>query len=656
MKKLYSLALRLVMLLVATQVFAATSVSRHGITWTWVEDLTVGTYANGDPYVVAPSGLTMTSISPLSVVDTGRTINGTMINPTAGASVEQGFDSGILGFNAAKNDGRPNGNDLSVGNPLSVPAGSSVVSTESRPTYATNETRLLNAAVLTVVATEPAAGSFRPPYCGTDKTPHWNVSDLDYSVLQSVAPVAATPSLATIEAYNERVWIEIRTSWVGRQMHPENNQPDYGEDICKQTGDQLLSTHLNYTNEQKETMVIRLVQYGLDIYGAAVTGGTWNADGGHNQGRKGVLMFAGYLLGDTNILAYGDADLHYIFQEDQQSFTVDASQMSVTPASTESRPLAPYGGGGSAPYISPYTSTVTISNATPAVIGWTGHGLMEQLPIYFTTTGELPAPLEPATIYWISATGLATDSFQIAAYGKFRGSAQPASINTTSAGSGTHTAHYAMLGVADWGIRHSSAPTSDGANWDSVYRSTNTNVWRAHCLAMRMLDGGAAITTWNWAPYFDYNDRAFESAPPNTSSFSYNMWAVYRNPSAGPTVASATVNAAGTSLTIEFTASCTNGAGGAGGMVLYVNGTPVSTTYSSGSGSTTYVYTVPVVGVGATLSLSYTQPGNGIESTVGGVDVDSFSGLGVANNSTQQQPAVMSNGSRQRLFPGGGGF
>lgn len=91
-------------------------------------------------------------------------------------------------------------------------------------------------------------------------------------------------------------------------------------------------------------------------------------------------------------------------------------------------------------------------------------------------------------------------------------------------------------------------------------------------------------------------------------------------------------------------------------MSLSVNGTPVSTTYSSGSGSTTYVYTVPVVGVGATLSLSYTQPGNGIEATVGGVDVDSFSGLGVANNSTQQQPAAMSNGSRQRLFPGGGGF
>lgn len=649
----------LFLLLVAPHLMhAATSVSRHGITWTWAEDLTVGTYANGDPYVVAPSGLTMTSISPLSVVDTGRTINGTMVNPSAGETAEQGFDSTAFFFNATLNDGRPGGADMSVGNPLLVAAGSSVVSTESVPSPPTgsNISKILNAAVLTVVASAPAAGSFRPPYCGTDKTHNWNLSDLDYSVLKSYAPVTGTPSLSTVEAYNERVWIEVTTNWAGRYLHPVNNQPDYGREMCDRTGQQLLSAHLNYTNEQKETMVVRLVQYGLDIYGAAVSGATWNADGGHNQGRKAVLVFAGYLLGDASILAYGDADLHYIFQEDQQSFEVESSQLSVTPYTGDGRPRAPYGGGAAAPYTSPYTSTVTVSNATPAVVGWTSHGLLAQVPVYFTTTGTLPEPLQPDTTYWVSSTGLATDSFQISLYGRFSGASQPASINTTTAGSGVHTAHYAMLGLPDWGIRHSSVPTTDGANWDSYYRESNTPYWRAHCLAIRSIGAGEAITTWNWAPYFDYMDRAFEVSVPNPSSFSYNMWAVYRDPSAGPTVSSATINSAGTSLTLVFTASCTNGAGGGNGMSLSVNGTPVSTTYSSGSGSTTYVYTVPVVGVGATLSLSYTQPGNGIEATVGGVDVDSFSGLGVANNSTQQQPAAMSNGSRQRLFPGGGGF
>ena len=45
---------------------AATSVSQFGITWTFDGDYTVGQYANGDNYVVAPSGLTIVDISPAS--------------------------------------------------------------------------------------------------------------------------------------------------------------------------------------------------------------------------------------------------------------------------------------------------------------------------------------------------------------------------------------------------------------------------------------------------------------------------------------------------------------------------------------------------------------------------------------------------------------
>ena len=42
--------------------FGATSVSRHGITWTFDRDRVTGQYANGDPWVVGP--VVITAISP----------------------------------------------------------------------------------------------------------------------------------------------------------------------------------------------------------------------------------------------------------------------------------------------------------------------------------------------------------------------------------------------------------------------------------------------------------------------------------------------------------------------------------------------------------------------------------------------------------------
>jgi hypothetical protein len=497
----------------------STSVTQFGITWTWVEDLTVGQYANGDYYVVAPSGITITEILPASAVDSGRTKNGSMVNPTAGNSASQGFDSSAGGFSSALNAALPGGSALSVGNPLVVAAGSSIVSCESvaSPPTGSNISKLLNGAVLTVVAAAPPANSFRPPYCGTDKTHNWNVSDLDYSILSSLSQVgSSTPALATVEGYFERPWFEVRTNYEGRYLHPYNNQPDYGRDMAERVGNAYLSLHLNYSNAEKETLMVRLVQYGLDIYGAAVSGGTWGADGGHNVGRKSALLLAGLTFNDANILAYGDAAQNFIFQEDRQTFYVSAATMDVTPLTSDGRARAPYGGGASATYTSPYTATVTISNATPAVVSWTAHGLLKQVPIYFTTTGSLPSPLTPNTIYWISDTGFSTDSFQICATGRLNGGSQAASINTTNAGSGVHTANYAMLGVAEWGEKHNTTPTRDGANWTAYYREINTKPGVGLALAAHLTTG--AVAAWNWAAYFDYIDRAKDDAGSTNNS------------------------------------------------------------------------------------------------------------------------------------------
>jgi hypothetical protein len=87
------------------------------------------------------------------------------------------------------------------------------------------------------------------------------------------------------------------------------------------------------------------------------------------------------------------------------------------------------------------SSTVTISNASPGVITWNAHGLSNGTGVYLTTTGTLPTGLSPSTVYYV--VGATTNTFTLAA------TVGGTAINTSSAGSGTHTAH-TSAGVVSW--------------------------------------------------------------------------------------------------------------------------------------------------------------------------------------------------------------
>lgn len=75
----------------------------------------------------------------------------------------------------------------------------------------------------------------------------------------------------------------------------------------------------------------------------------------------------------------------------------------------------------------------SISNATPAVITATAHTLTPGVRLRFTTTGTLPTGLSLNTDYYIIATGITPNTFQV--------SLTPggAAVATSSAGSGTHS-------------------------------------------------------------------------------------------------------------------------------------------------------------------------------------------------------------------------
>jgi hypothetical protein len=77
--------------------------------------------------------------------------------------------------------------------------------------------------------------------------------------------------------------------------------------------------------------------------------------------------------------------------------------------------------------------TVTISNAAPAVVTGNGHGLAIGNKVKFTTTGALPSPLVAGTEYFVISAGFTANAFQISQ------TSGGAAINTTTAGTGTHT-------------------------------------------------------------------------------------------------------------------------------------------------------------------------------------------------------------------------
>jgi hypothetical protein len=111
-------------------------------------------------------------------------------------------------------------------------------------------------------------------------------------------------------------------------------------------------------------------------------------------------------------------------------------------------------------YATASSSTVTITNASPGVVSWTAHGLSAGTRVIFSTTGALPTGLTAGTTYYVISAGLAADSFRVST------SLGGTAVNTSSAGSGTHTCYAGyyqrpirVAGRAEW----SSGLTSAGA-------------------------------------------------------------------------------------------------------------------------------------------------------------------------------------------------
>lgn len=300
----------------------ASSLSQFGITWTFDRPYEVGHFINGDWWVVGP--VQLISIVPPSWRSKNRTRNGSTVNPSPRSGMTQGYDSACYGQYADKGSFDPRLNvaaDLAAMRPLFIHPNTSLVSTISNVTAGTRP-QLKIAAILTVLDTPAPPESFRPPYCGDDKTIRYSASQIDATLLAKLAPVPSTPSWSEVERWFERPWIDHVSLWAGNYIHPTKNMPNYGRDICDQVSTAALMLHLDVSDEQKSKLLVRFVQLGIDLWGIAQNGGDWAAAAGHMSGRKWPILFAGLVLGDAAMSGVGFAS-EIDFGEDGQTFYVE---------------------------------------------------------------------------------------------------------------------------------------------------------------------------------------------------------------------------------------------------------------------------------------------------------------------------------------------
>ena len=310
-------------------------ISQYGITWEFDKPVRCGQFINGDWWVVGP--VTIIKITPVpgaaseiegsirlnhwndtSLGSDTTMRNGSMIVLKAGR--KQGYDSRESSFDR----------NLSVALPLKLEPGLSLVSSVSNADTRVdnfckdilweNEHKaqivLKTAAVLTCLKDVPPDDAFRPSYAGTDKA-IYRAKDIKWELLPALKPVGEVPSWEQFERYFQRPWLDHLISWSQQELVPNENQPNYGREYSRLVSIASMMLCLDVPRKQKEKLTIELMQLGIDLYGLAMNGGSWNEGGGHSSGRKWPVLFAGIMLQDKRFFELPDS---VFFQEDTQTY------------------------------------------------------------------------------------------------------------------------------------------------------------------------------------------------------------------------------------------------------------------------------------------------------------------------------------------------
>jgi len=306
-------------------------VTRNGITWTFEKPARLGQFINGDLYVIGPVTVVMIDPKPLFGEEVKNPIddrsikeslfkgkfarNGSTLNLPAVVppnkitkrTVRSGFDSRM---DMAAYDW-----DQFTKLPIAMKPGDSLFSSISNePMDGGFSIKAL--AVLTCLAEPQPADAFRPSYCKTSLSKIYLARDLRRELLLKL-PLPETASKvkpAEVNDYFKGVWLD--TVGFGRAMP---RKAFFGADVSVQGGQASLLLLLNYPPEEKEPLIINMVQIGIDYLGLVRGGLSWAGEGGVGSGRKWLITFAGLMLDEKDMYAVSRSFPDALFQEDDQT-------------------------------------------------------------------------------------------------------------------------------------------------------------------------------------------------------------------------------------------------------------------------------------------------------------------------------------------------
>ena len=299
------------------------TITQYGITWKLSTQCPVGQFVTGDYYVVG--NCTVVSINPPFAG--GR--NGSELNPALNAA-HSGYDSRA----GDSLNGYVWDAGMCVTPPISMKPGDALVSTISAAnpstivpwlavTGAGSCSPVLSACVLTCLSSAVPDDAFRPSYC--DRTQKiYLASNLKRNILPSLpygkdtfVTATGTIPLSEFEDHYKRVWLNL--VFFSFDV-PVEYQPHYGHTLGRAMGMASLILMTDLPPARKEKLLIGFVQNGIDLWGIVKAGfGGWGAFGGHGTGRKWPIIFAGKMLGDTEMAQPTVTYPNLQFGEDMQT-------------------------------------------------------------------------------------------------------------------------------------------------------------------------------------------------------------------------------------------------------------------------------------------------------------------------------------------------
>eukprot|EP01130_Rhizamoeba_saxonica_P006733 TRINITY_DN2689_c0_g2_i2.p1 TRINITY_DN2689_c0_g2~~TRINITY_DN2689_c0_g2_i2.p1 ORF type:complete len:429 (+),score=88.37 TRINITY_DN2689_c0_g2_i2:18-1304(+) len=162
---------------------------------------------------------------------------------------------------------------------------------------------LVSAAVFTVVTEIPHKEEIRPSYIGNDRI-ITRISDIHWDNLPGIdinQTLDSTVNIDFISKKYEHFWPDHISGYTSRHLHPKQNLPDYGSDIgliVTKSIVRMLFSDVDPLDDTSVCSVARFLQVGLDFYSMQRDGLRWAANGGHLNGRKGMLVMTSLLLND----------------------------------------------------------------------------------------------------------------------------------------------------------------------------------------------------------------------------------------------------------------------------------------------------------------------------------------------------------------------